>query len=114
MEDAANNPGTAGGGVGLGMGMIMGGQMGQAATRPPEAPTSPPVPPPAQFFVAANGQQTGPFGMDVLAAEIQQGRISRDTLVWQAGMAQWARAADVDALGTLFAATPPPLPPQVP
>ncbi|MCY4369290.1 MAG: SPFH domain-containing protein [bacterium] len=114
MEDAANNPGTAGGAVGLGMGMIMGGQMGQAATQSPEAPAPPPVPPPLQFFVAADGQQTGPFGMDTLAVDVQQGRISRDTLVWQAGMAQWTRAGDVDAFATLFGATPPPLPPQVP
>ena len=72
------------------------------------------MPQPVQFFVAANGQQTGPFGMDVLAMQIQQGQLTNDTLVWQAGMAQWTRAADVAAFAALFGAAPPPLPPQVP
>ena len=114
MEAAANNSGTAGGAVGVGMGMMMGGQMGQAAAPPAAAPAPPPVPQPVQFFVAANGQQTGPFGMDVLAMQIQQGQLTRDTLVWQAGMAQWTGAADVAAFAALFGAAPPPLPPQVP
>lgn len=114
VEAAANNPGTAGSAVGLGMGMMMGGQLGQTAAPPAAAPSPPPIPQPVQFFVAVNGQQTGPFGMDVLAAQVQQGQLTPDTLVWQAGMAQWARAADVGALAALFSATPPPLPPQTP
>ena len=114
MEAAAENPGTAGSAVGMGMGLLMGSQMGQAASPPPGAAVPPPIPPAAQFFVAANGQQTGPFGMDVLAEYIRQGQVTADTLVWQAGMAQWARAADVTTLAPLFGATPPPLPPQVP
>ena len=52
--------------------------------------------------------------MDGLATQIQQGQLTRETLVWQAGMAQWTRAADVGALAALFGATPPPLPPQAP
>ncbi len=111
MEAAANNPGNAGGAMGMGMGMMMSGQMGQAA-QPPQAP--PPIPQAVQFFVAADGQQTGPFGLDVLAAQAQSGQLTRDTLVWQAGMAQWTRAAEVEALNNVFGAVPPPLPPQVP
>ena len=114
VEAAANNAGTAGGAVGLGMGMMMGGQLGQTAAPPAAAPAPPPIPQPVQFFVAVNGQQAGPFGMDVLAAQVQQGQLTRDTLVWQTGMAQWARAADVGTLAALFGATPPPLPPQAP
>ena len=112
MEAAANNSGTAGGAVGMGMGMMMGGQLGQTAAPPAAAPAPPPIPQPVQFFVAVNGQQAGPFGMDGLATQIQQGQLTRETLVWQAGMAQWTRAADVGALVALFGATPPPLPPQ--
>jgi membrane protease subunit (stomatin/prohibitin family) len=118
MEAAANNPGTAGGAMGMGMGMMMGsqmgGQMGQAAAPQQAAPAPPPIPQPAQFFVATNGQQTGPFGLDVLAAQAQGGQLTPDTLVWQAGMAQWVRAGDVDTLAGVFGTTPPPLPPQAP
>jgi membrane protease subunit (stomatin/prohibitin family) len=116
MEAAANNPGNAGGAMGMGMGMMMGGQMGgqmdQAAQ--PQQAAPPPIPQAVQFFVAANGQQTGPFGLDVLATQAQSGQLTRDTLVWQAGMAQWAKAAEVDALNNVFGAVPPPLPPPLP
>lgn len=111
MEAAAENPGTAGSAVGMGMGLLMGSQMGQAATQPPAPP---PIPQAMQFFVADNRQQTGPFDMDTLAEHIRQGQVTRDTLVWQSGMPQWARAADVEGLTPLFAAVPPPLPPQAP
>ncbi|MDA0799455.1 MAG: GYF domain-containing protein [Chloroflexi bacterium] len=116
MEAAANNPGNAGGAMGMGMGMMMGGQMGGQIGQAAQAPqaTPPPIPQAVQFFVAADGQQTGPFGLDVLATQAQSGQLTRDTLVWQAGMAQWTRAVDVDATSNLFAAVPPPLPPQVP
>jgi hypothetical protein len=96
------------------MGSQMGGQMGQAAAPQQAAPAPPPIPQPAQFFVATNGQQTGPFGLDVLAAQAQGGQLTPDTLVWQAGMAQWVRAGDVDTLAGVFGTTPPPLPPQAP
>jgi membrane protease subunit (stomatin/prohibitin family) len=112
MEAAANNPGNAGGAMGMGMGMMMGGQMGQTAQ--PQQAAPPPIPQAVQFFVAANGQQTGPFGLDVLATQAQSGQLTRDTLVWQAGMAQWAKAAEVDALNNVFGAVPPPLPPPLP
>ena len=94
---------------------LMGSQMGQAATPPPAAsPVPPPIPQAAQFFVATNGQQTGPFGEDALAERVRQGQVTADTLVWQAGMPQWARAADVATLAPLFREVPPPLPPPVP
>jgi membrane protease subunit (stomatin/prohibitin family) len=122
IEDAANNPGSAGGAMGMGMGMMMGGQMGgqmgsqtaQAAASQPAAAVPPPLPQPAQFFIAVNGQQAGPFGLDALGAQATGGQLTRETLVWQAGMAAWAPAGDVATLASLFAQTPPPLPPQAP
>jgi hypothetical protein len=36
--------------------------------------------------------------------------LKRDTLVWKAGMAQWAAAGSVPELAGLFAAMPPPIP----
>jgi membrane protease subunit (stomatin/prohibitin family) len=112
MEAAANNPGNAGGAMGMGMGMVMGGQMGQSAQAPQAVP--PPIPQAVQTFIAANGQQTGPFGLDVLATQAQSGLLTRDSLVWQAGMAQWTKAADVESLNNVFGAVPPPLPPLIP
>lgn len=110
IGDAAKNPGgVAGVGAGLGAGMAMAGQMvgamGQMNSQSP-----PPVPQQAAFFVAANGQQTGPFDVAAIQQRIGSGQITRQTLVWRAGMAQWTAAESVQELATLFGQVPPPIP----
>ena len=99
IDDAAKNPGgAAGAGLGIGAGIALGQQMTAA----------PPLP--GTFFVAANNTQTGPFDMAALAAKVRDGSLTRETLVWRQGMAEWAAAGGVPELQALFAATPPPLP----
>jgi len=120
MEDAAKNPGgMAGMGVGMGAGFAMGNQMAQAMA-PPAAPSSaapsagaapPPLPSAVTYFAAIGGAQAGPFDMPTLQAKVRSGEISRDTLVWKQGMANWTAAGQVAELGSLFASVPPPLPP---
>jgi membrane protease subunit (stomatin/prohibitin family) len=122
IEKAAETPNS---GMGMGMGMGMGFGMGNVMTntfgqmmgqggqaQPPQAP--PPVPPPVSavsYFVAVNGQQSGPFTMEQLSQLVSQGTFKRDTLVWKQGMASWTQASGVDDLSLLFASLPPPLPP---
>ncbi|MEV0568262.1 SPFH domain-containing protein [Dactylosporangium sp. NPDC050588] len=117
MEDAANNPGGgAGEGFGLGLGMAAGQRMANALNQPVSSPPPPAGPPPLpqqdQWFAGVNGQQAGPFDLDALGAQVRSGGVSRTTLVWKNGMAQWTPAGQVAELGALFAAVPPPLPPQ--
>lgn len=122
MREAAQNPGMAGGGMGLGAGMGMGvamGQMfGQAAQSGQQQQPSggggapPPLPQTASYHAAIGGQQVGPFDAAALQQKIQAGEITRDTLVWKAGMANWTKAGEVGEVASLFAAAPPPLPPQ--
>lgn len=115
IRDAANNPGgIAGAGVGLGAGVAMGqammGAMAGAANASPGV-SPPPLPGGATtFHVAIGGNQAGPFDMGTLTQQASSGQLTRDTLVWKAGMAQWAKAGEVPELGHLFANTPPPLP----
>ena len=120
IREAAQNQGAAGSGMGLGAGIGLGaaaGQMlGQTLTQRPvqqQAPATmapPPVPQAVTFYTAIGGQQTGPFDMATLQQQVQSGQLTRDTLVWKAGMANWTKASDVPDLGSLFAAAPPPLP----
>lgn len=119
MAAAAKAPGGAAAqGMGLGMGMAMAQQMGnmmnQGATAPAAAPaaaTPPPLPQEASYHVAVNGQQQGPYPLSQLQQMASQGSLTRESLVWTAGMAAWARAGEVEALAPLFANVPPPLPP---
>jgi membrane protease subunit (stomatin/prohibitin family) len=119
LQTAAGASGDSAMGTGLGMGMGMGmaqamasamGGMGGAAQ--PAAAAPPPPPAAATFHVAVNGQTTGPFGTAQLQQMLAAGQFGRDSMVWSQGMAGWAKAADVPALASLFAAMPPPPPPM--
>ena len=120
IGDAAKNPGSGGmaaGGMGAGLGFAMANQIGQAMN-PPGAQQAaggappPPLPQGPQYFAALDGKQAGPFNAAALKAQIDSGTITRDTLVWSEGMAEWTAARQVDAVSKLFASAPPPLPPS--
>lgn len=116
MRDAAQNPsGVAGVGVGLGAGVAMAGNMmGALANQQPQqhaAPAGPPpLPTPVSFYVGLDGVQQGPFDMAGLSAKVKVGLLTRATLVWKEGMANWLPAENVPELQSLFASVPPPLP----
>ena len=118
INDAANNPGgLAAAGVGVGMGLGMAGQvagaMGGLFAGQPQSQTQstpPPLPLQVQFYVAVNGQQSGPFDMAVLQQMVQSGQLTRESLVWKQGMAAWDTAGQVAELTSVFGAVPPPLP----
>jgi len=136
MEAAATAPGgsAAGSGMGLGMGFAMAGQMMNAMNpmmnqqqqmyqqpqqggyqqQQPVAP--PPMPAQSTYFVAVNGQQSGPFDMNALSSMVANGQLTKDSLVWKQGMPAWAAAGTVQELSSLFGAVPPPMPgmPPVP
>ena len=127
METAAGNEGgmagnLMGAGMGLGLGMGIGGQAGQLAGQmgtgggappaPGGSPANPfatPAPPAAAaFHIHLNGEQMGPYGMDVLKQGVDSGQFTRETMVWRDGMAQWMPAGQVPELSGLFG--PPPMP----
>ncbi len=117
IRDAATTPNSAAGiGMGLGAGVAMGANMvnqigGAFGAGSGTAAMPPPIPGAVAFHIALNGQQTGPFDMIALQSQVSSGALKRDSLVWRAGMAQWAKAGDVPELATLFANIPPPVPP---
>ena len=132
MEAAATAPGgsAAASGMGMGMGFAMAGQMMNAMNpqqnmyQQPQQPmyqqqqpvAPPPMPMPSTYFVAVNGQQSGPFDMNAMSSMVANGQLTKDTLVWKQGMPAWAAAGTVQELSSLFGAVPPPMPgmPPVP
>ncbi|OWY24080.1 SPFH domain-containing protein [Sphingobacteriales bacterium UPWRP_1] len=118
MEKAAENPsGGANEGIGLGVGLGMVNQMMQqmkdnkGAQENTQNVTPPKLPETLQYFVAQNGKQTGPFTEAELKSLVEQGALTRQTLVWKAGMSNWAPAETVSELNSLLQSVPPPLPP---
>lgn len=129
IGEAASTPGSGmGEAMGMGMGLAAAQQMAQnmnphqahphqqAAPHPqahqqPQQAGPPPMPQQVQWFVGINGQQSGPFDQSHLAQQVASGHLTRTSLVWRNGMAQWTQADQVPELAPLFSAAPPPMPP---
>src|SRR5205823_2744618 len=91
------------------MGGAMGGAAGAAGSMQGGSP--PPVPGAGPMFHVAVGQnQAGPYDVAALQQQVASGQLTRASLVWKQGMAQWTKAGDVAELAPLFANVPPPLP----
>ena len=113
--------------AGMMMGMAMGGAMGSQmagmmnnfgqATQPQQPmggiATPPPMPGSVQYMIAVNGQQYGPYNVQQMQQMAQSGQINASVLVWAQGMPQWVAAGSVPELASLFAQTPPPMPPTL-
>lgn len=62
------------------------------------------------YYVAANGNATGPYDISVLKQMAITGQLSLDSLVWKKGMAQWVKAETVDELKDVFVDAMPSIP----
>lgn len=113
LQAAAENEGAGaqvmGLGVGMGLGSVMGGMSAQTINTNPQ-PTPPPIPQETTYFVYVNGQQLQGQTAAMIASMRSRGVINDETLVWTAGMANWAPLKSVPALS---GACPPPIPPQI-
>ncbi len=114
IRDAANNPGgLAAAGAGVGLGLSMAGQVASSlagiTTQTGVTSTPPPLPSPGLFYVAIDGQQSGPHTFAVLQQLVESGRMTGETLVWKQSLINWEEAIRQDDLKVLFE-IPPPLP----
>jgi membrane protease subunit (stomatin/prohibitin family) len=110
MTGMMNNPAMANPqGVGIGGAPANVGFGGAAAAAPAAMP--PPLPGAVSYHVSMGGAAQGPFDLNALQNYARQGQMTRDSLVWKAGMAGWVKAGEQADLAALFAAVPPPLPP---
>lgn len=121
---AAANEGMGGAGMGMGLGIgmgnmmanQMGNSMGQQQQQQQQQQNTggmpPPPPPQVAFHAIINGQQSGPFNEQTLMQMVQQGSLTKETMVWKQGMAAWAAASTVPEFNNLFGAVPPPPPPM--
>jgi membrane protease subunit (stomatin/prohibitin family) len=110
MQAAAENPsGTASAGVGMGVGFGMATEMSRAYADAGKTQAAPPPLPSEQWFVAIDGEKTGPFDLSTIKQKIQSGEIERETLVWHDPLPEWIAAEKLDNLIAYFPKMPPPL-----
>ena len=93
--------------IGMGAGLAMGQQMSNTmnsntTSTPPSLPNQI-----AQYYIALNGKQEGPFSLEKIKAYIEDTTITKETLVWTQGMQEWEEASEV--LKQHFSKMPPPL-----
>ena len=103
---------AVGGAVGQNIAGVMNNMMSGISQQTTHGTVLPPIPTMA-YHVAVNGQATGPFEISVLSQMAKAGQLTADSLVWKAGMEQWAKAGTIDELKNLLANTIPPIPPQI-
>ncbi|MBD5359496.1 MAG: DUF4339 domain-containing protein [Bacteroides sp.] len=119
-QTAAGNEG-AGNFMGVGMGMGIGQQMGNMVTNTIQQSglggqfVPPPTPPSsASFYVAVNGQTTGPFNLETIRAMVANGQIISNTYVYRVGGTTWALAQAETEIANIFnELLPPPPPPSI-
>ena len=98
--------------------MAVGGAVGQniagsvnsmmsGINQPIQSNVTPPPITNSTYYVAINGQATGPFSVATLKQMLNQGQFSSESLVWKEGMTNWMMANQVDELKTLFVSIPP-------
>ena len=97
---------AVGGVVGQNIASVMGNAMSGMNGMSQPGMTPPPIPV-ITYHVAVNGQATGPYDMATLQQMAAMGQLTSASLVWKAGMAQWAAAGSVAELQALFPIIPP-------
>ena len=98
---------AVGGAVGQNIAGTMSGMIGGVSQ-----PVPPPIPQ-KQYHVAVNGAAAGPYTMNTLQQMANAGQLSQETLVWTAGMAQWAKAGELEDFKNILEEIPP-IPPIIP
>lgn len=99
-------------GLGMGMAQQMINMMNQSMKSmyiPGSIQSMPQQPLASIYYVAIDGQQTGPLRESELMELIRDRKVSKDTLAWMPGMATWLPIEKVPAILKLIALTPPPL-----
>lgn len=62
------------------------------------------------YFVAVNGESTGPYTLD----DLKSANLSPDTLIWYEGLKSWVPASSVEELKLCFSNQPPQMPGTTP
>ena len=110
-QTAAGNEG-AGNFMGIGMGFGMGNSIGNIASNMiQQSGIIPPPPQMSSYYVAKDGQTTGPFTMDILRNMIMKKEITSSTYVYKVGGNAWLLVANVPELMQILSSLMPPPPP---
>ena len=92
--------------TGMHVGAAIGQNLAGAMTGIGSAAVPPPLPQ-SVYYVAVNGQSSGPYDTSTIRNMLANGQITRTSLVWKEGMTGWA---PVEAVDGLISGAMPPIP----
>lgn len=92
----------AGMAVGSAIGKNIAGTLDQSIDPNKVAQSVPPAVPVTKFYVAKDGNPTGPFDIPILKAMVASGEFNSESLVWKEGMSEWEKASTQNELVGIF------------
>ncbi len=95
-----------GGAVGHNIASMMNGMMNGISPAAQNVAVPPPIPT-ASYYLAVNGQATGPYDITSLTQMAATGQIVHGSLVWKSGMLNWEKAGTITELVNIFINNPP-------
>lgn len=98
---------AVGGAIGKNIAKTLSGAMSDAQQLDSAARIVPPPIPTTAYYVAVNGQATGPYDLATLKNMTLAGQFTANSLVWQQGMPAWDKAGNIEELRKLFSSVPP-------
>ena len=97
-------------GMGMGLAQQMVNMMNQSMQTMQIPASSMPVQPKGtEWFIALNGQASGPFSENEMKKMLLDKKITKDTLVWCAGMLEWQKIENTPSALKLLLQLPPAL-----
>lgn len=101
---AGFNPVTmmAGMAVGSAVGQNIAGTLNNIINPNNAAASVPPVVPVTKFYIAKDGNPTGPFDIATLKVMVASGDFKADSLVWKDSMSEWQKASSQSELSGMF------------
>lgn len=88
----------AGMAVGSAIGKNIAGTLDQSIDPNKASQSVPPAVPVIKFYVAKDGNPTGPFDVPTLKTMVSSGEFDSDSLVWKEGMSEWQKASTQNEL----------------
>lgn len=110
------NPAAMMAGMALGgaVGQNIAGTMNSIVNGPNSQNTMTPPPiPQSLYYVAIDGKAVGPYPISTLQQMVFNQQMTKETLVWKSGMADWKEAGSIGELGKIFSESIPNIPPVI-
>lgn len=93
--------------VGGAVGQQIAGTMNGILNETNHSNITPPPIPTTKYYVADGDEKKGPYDKKALKEMIDEGKISKDTLMWKDGMNDWEKAETIEEIDKMFPNIPP-------